>query len=103
VELLIQQLNQNLAQKAITISVADEAKKWILNKTLGDRSYGARPLRRALQRYVEDPLSEALIGGHIQARPAFLEVYLDNNQLFYRPIGVDDSEEKAAGVLLYAN
>jgi ATP-dependent Clp protease ATP-binding subunit ClpC len=103
VELLIQQLNANLAQKAITISVEEEAKKWILAKTLSDRNYGARPLRRALQRYIEDPLSEALIGGHIQARPAFLEVYLDTNQLFYRPLSVDESEEKAAGILLYAN
>ena len=67
VELLVQSLNANLAQKAITISVTEEAKKWILDKTLGDRSYGARPLRRALQRYVEDPLSEALIAGQIQA------------------------------------
>jgi MoxR-like ATPase len=56
VELLVQSLNANLAQKSITISVTEEAKKWILDKTLGDRSYGARPLRRALQRYVEDPL-----------------------------------------------
>ena len=69
VELLVQQLNANLAQKAITISVTEEAKKWILDKTLGDRSYGARPLRRALQRYVEDPLSEALIAGQ-DHRPA---------------------------------
>ncbi len=44
-ELLVQQLNSNLAQKAITISVTEEAKKWILEKTLVDRSYGARPLR----------------------------------------------------------
>jgi ATP-dependent Clp protease ATP-binding subunit ClpC len=104
VELLVQQLNNNLAQKAITISVTEEAKKWILDKTLGDRSYGARPLRRALQRYVEDPLSEALIAGQIQARPAFLEVYLENNQLFYRPVSADvtASEEKAAGILLYS-
>ncbi len=65
VELLVQQLNANLAQKSITISVTEEAKKWILDKTLVDRSYGARPLRRALQRYVEDPLSEALIAGQI--------------------------------------
>ena len=85
-ELLVQQLNANLVQKAITISVTDEAKKWILDKTLVDRSYGARPLRRALQRYVEDPLSEALIAGSIAQRPAFLEVYLENNQLFYRPV-----------------
>jgi len=104
VELLVQSLNANLAQKAITISVTEEAKKWILDKTLGDRSYGARPLRRALQRYVEDPLSEALIAGKIEARPAFLEVYLENNQLFYRPVSADvtATEEKAAGILLYS-
>jgi len=106
VELLVQQLNTNLAQKSITISVTDEAKKWILDKTLGDRSYGARPLRRALQRYVEDPLSEALIAGNIADRPAFLEVYLDANQLFYRPVSAGDEttgEEKAAGILLFSN
>ena len=51
-----------------------------------ERTYGARPLRRALQRFVEDPLSEALIAGGIAQRPAFLEVYMENNQLFYRPI-----------------
>ncbi len=99
VELLVHQLNTNLAQKAITISVTDEAKKWILEQTLSDRNYGARPLRRALQRYIEDPLSEALIQGTITSRPAFIEVYLENNRLFYRPVG----EEKIDGVLLYSN
>jgi ATP-dependent Clp protease ATP-binding subunit ClpC len=54
---------------------------------------------------VEDPLSEALIAGQIPERPAFLEVYLDANQLFYRPVSSDESasEEKAAGVLLFSN
>ena len=63
------------------------------------------PLRRALQRYVEDPLSEALIAGNIPERPAFLEAHLDTNQLFYRPVSKDDSGEgeKAAGVLLFSN
>jgi ATP-dependent Clp protease ATP-binding subunit ClpC len=103
-ELLVQQLNLNLMQKAITISVSEDAKKWILEKTVTDRTYGARPLRRALQRYVEDPLSEALIAGHINDRPAFLEVYLENNQLFYRPVGQEggSGEEKAAGNLLFS-
>ena len=104
-ELLVQQLNVNLVHKAITISVHDDAKRWILEKTLTDRSYGARPLRRALQRYIEDPLSEAMIAGQIPTRPAFLEVYLDSNQLFYRPISADDSgtDEKAAGIALMSN
>jgi ATP-dependent Clp protease ATP-binding subunit ClpC len=53
---------------------------------------------------VEDPLSEALIAGQITDRPAFLEVYLNENQLFYRSIREEEtaSEEKTAGVLLYS-
>ncbi len=98
-ELLVQQLNTNLVHKAITISVTDEAKKWILDKTLVDRTYGARPLRRALQRYVEDPLSEALIAGLITQKPAFLEVYLGPDQLFYRPIS-QEGEEQMDGAAL---
>ncbi len=103
-ELLVGQINTNLVQKAITISVTDDAKKWILEKTLVDRSYGARPLRRALQRYVEDPLSEALIAGHINERPAFLEVYLESNQLFYRPVSQEgvEGEARSEGILLYS-
>src|SRR4029077_16852486 len=77
--------------------VADEAKKWILNQTLTDRSYGARPLRRALQKYIEDPLSEALIQGTITTRPAFIEVFLEANKLYSRPVDA----EKTEGVLLY--
>src|SRR3954463_3455135 len=99
VELMVQQLNQNLAQLHMTINVTKDAKKWILAKTLTDRSYGARPLRRALQRYIEDPLSEALIQGTITTRPAFIEVYLEDDKLFYRPVG----EEKQDGVLLFSN
>jgi ATP-dependent Clp protease ATP-binding subunit ClpC len=98
-ELLVQSLNVNLVHKAITLSVTDDAKRWILEKTVSDRNYGARPLRRALQRFIEDPLSEALIAGGIAERPAFLEVYLDANQLHYRPVSAD-GEEKSAGLAL---
>jgi ATP-dependent Clp protease ATP-binding subunit ClpC len=103
-ELLVQQLNTNLVHKAITLSVTDDAKQWILTKTALERTYGARPLRRALQRFVEDPLSEALIAGGIAVRPAFLEVYLENNGLFYRSIAAagSEGEEKVAGLALTA-
>ncbi len=52
-----------------------------------------------LQKYIEDPLSEALIQGTITTRPAFIEVFLEGNKLFYRPV----DSEKAEGVLLYEN
>ncbi|MGH9377046.1 MAG: ATP-dependent Clp protease ATP-binding subunit [Terriglobia bacterium] len=85
IELLAANINVNLAQKNISISLSQEAARWILEKTCGDRSYGARPLRRALQRHLEDPLSEALIQGEIQA-PAVLEVIVGNEGLYYRPV-----------------
>jgi ATP-dependent Clp protease ATP-binding subunit ClpC len=82
-ELLVGQMNQNLEHKNISLSLSMEASKWILEKTCEDRSYGARPLRRALQKYVEDPLSEALIQGEIHP-PSVLEVVVENQGLCYR-------------------
>ena len=75
IDLLVGQINDTLIHRQVQIVLTPEARQWILEKTCGDRSYGARPLRRALQKYVEDPLSEALIQGGLQ-RPATLEVYV---------------------------
>jgi ATP-dependent Clp protease ATP-binding subunit ClpC len=85
VELLVTQINQNLVAKQIKIRLTADAAKYILEKTCGDRSYGARPLRRALQKYIEDPLAEALIQGALP-RPAELEIYLGDTGIKYRPI-----------------
>jgi ATP-dependent Clp protease ATP-binding subunit ClpC len=92
--LLTDQININLAAKQIKIRLNEDAAKYILEKTCTDRSYGARPLRRALQKYVEDPLSEALIQGSL-ARPADFEVYLGEGGLFCRQ--VQDPASQAAG------
>ncbi len=80
--LLVEQLNENLKEKAIVIAIRDEGVHWLLQKTLKDRSYGARPLRRAIQRHIEDALSEAFIRGQIRAqRP--LEVGVQDGVLWY--------------------
>jgi len=80
--LLVEQLNLNLKEKAITISIRDEAVDWLLARTLQDRSYGARPLRRAIQRHIEDALSEAFIRGQVRAgRP--IEVGVKDGALWY--------------------
>ena len=113
ISLLVDQVNVNLVAKQVKIRLADDAAKYILEKTCGDRSYGARPLRRALQKYIEDPLSEALIQGTLP-RPSELEVYLGDTGIYYRqlnvevetPAGVSELEplapvEPQAGVLLY--
>jgi ATP-dependent Clp protease ATP-binding subunit ClpC len=82
--LLVEQLNSNLRQKGIVISITDEAVEWLLGRTLQDRTYGARPLRRAIQRHVEDALSEAFIRGRIRADTP-IEVGVLDGQLWYTP------------------
>jgi ATP-dependent Clp protease ATP-binding subunit ClpC len=80
--LLVEQLNANLKEKGITIGIRDDGIDWLLQKTLSDRSYGARPLRRAIQRHIEDALSEAFIRGNIKAqRP--IEVGVNEGALWY--------------------
>jgi ATP-dependent Clp protease ATP-binding subunit ClpC len=64
--LLVAQLSGNLREKGIVLAIRDEGVDWLLRKTLADRSYGARPLRRAIQRHIEDPLSEAFIRGQVR-------------------------------------
>jgi ATP-dependent Clp protease ATP-binding subunit ClpC len=86
VELLIGQVNDNLAQKSIDIHLDEDAKRWIIDKTCGDRSYGARPLRRAVQKYIEDPVSELMIQGKLKEKQT-LAVYLKDGALYYRPKG----------------
>src|SRR5207302_11343651 len=81
--LLVTQLNENLVDRKLKIQLTPEVVDWIIEVTCKDRSYGARPLRRAIQRYVEDPLSEELIRGHL--RDGDIEVYLDGGALAYRP------------------
>jgi ATP-dependent Clp protease ATP-binding subunit ClpC len=90
-------VNANLVSKQIRIKLEPEAAKYILDKTCSDRSYGARPLRRALQKYIEDPLSEALIQGSLP-RPAELVVYMGENGIFCRQVGDLEGQPVPAGV-----
>ena len=89
VGLQVIQLNKTLQQRGLEVRLTDDAKRWIVEKTCSDRSYGARPLRRALQKYVEDPLSEALIQGTLGAA-SLIEVFREGNELNHRPAGVEE-------------
>jgi len=64
-DLQIANLNSIIADRRLKVSLTLEAKKWLIDKTCSDRKYGARPLKRAIQKHIEDELSEALIQGRI--------------------------------------
>ncbi|HEX3086084.1 MAG TPA: ATP-dependent Clp protease ATP-binding subunit [Pyrinomonadaceae bacterium] len=88
-QLQVDQINATMSNHGFIVRLADDAKQWIINKTCADRSYGARPLRRALQKYVEDPLSEALIQGQL-ADASLVEMFVDGVSLNFRSISIDD-------------
>jgi ATP-dependent Clp protease ATP-binding subunit ClpC len=92
IQLQLDLINRTMSRHGFEVRLTDEAKRWIVDKTCADRLYGARPLRRALQKYVEDPLSEALIQGHLGSA-ALVEVFLDGNDLNYRPLGVEAPDD----------
>jgi ATP-dependent Clp protease ATP-binding subunit ClpC len=89
VGLQVELINRTLRRKGLEVRLTEEAKRWIVAKTCADRSYGARPLRRALQKYVEDPLSEALIQGEL-AGAALVEVYEDAGVLSHRSMSIEE-------------
>jgi ATP-dependent Clp protease ATP-binding subunit ClpC len=88
-QLLVDNLNLHLADRQLRIEVRPEVVDWIIDATCRDRSYGARPLRRAIQRYIEDPLSEELIRG--QLRTGVIEIYMDHGTLAWRAAGQDEA------------
>ena len=64
VDLLLAEVQRRLDERSIRIELSDEAKDWLSREGF-DPVYGARPLRRAVQRYVENPLSSRILAGEL--------------------------------------
>ncbi len=62
VDLMIQELQRRLSDRKLTIEITDGAKSWLAEVGY-DPTYGARPLRRAIEQNVENPLSSKLLRG----------------------------------------
>ena len=63
-DLLLEATSKALDNKDIKLEVSIDAKKYILDKGT-DLKYGARPLRRAIQRYIEDPISDMILKSEV--------------------------------------
>jgi ATP-dependent Clp protease ATP-binding subunit ClpC len=61
VDLLMTRVREQMGTHEVTIELTDEAKELLVEKGY-DPTMGARPLRRAIQRYIEDPLADFVLG-----------------------------------------
>ena len=77
IDLLLKDTKNALLEKNINIDVTKDAKKYLLDNGI-DLKYGARPLRRAIQRYIEDPLSDMLLRGDLTNGQTIFVKLVDN-------------------------
>jgi len=80
-DLEVGKVKSRLAAKNIELHINSKAREFLISKGF-DPSYGARPMRRAVERYLEDPLAEEILRGNIHKDEA-IEVGSDGEKLVF--------------------
>jgi ATP-dependent Clp protease ATP-binding subunit ClpC len=77
VDLQMKEIRERLADRGIGVELTEAARKWLAKEGY-DAAFGARPLRRTLQRYVESPLSKRILRGEFQSGDEVLADVAEN-------------------------
>ena len=85
IDLEVAKLEGRLAERQMEIEISADARDFLIEKGY-DTEYGARPMRRAVERFLEDPLAEALLSGEVKEGD-FIEVSVvaDAEKLTFHP------------------
>jgi ATP-dependent Clp protease ATP-binding subunit ClpC len=65
VELLLRHIRESMAERELSLNLSEDAKDLLVDKGW-DPAMGARPLRRAIQRYIEDPLADKVLSSSME-------------------------------------
>jgi ATP-dependent Clp protease ATP-binding subunit ClpC len=82
VDLMLNRVREQLKSQGMSLEASDDVKE-VLAKEGFDPAFGARPLRRAVQRVIEDPLSEEILLGRFSEGDTIL-AELDNGKVIFR-------------------
>ena len=84
VNILLKDVRKRLAEEELTLTLTDAATDFLVNHGY-DEAYGARPLKRAIQRYIEDPLSEKILLAEFSRGDEIeVDVSVDKTKLDFR-------------------
>ena len=89
------EIASRLAEQGLEVELADAARKWLAREGF-DPQFGARPLRRALQRHIESPLSVKLLRGDFQKGDRVVVDAGEEGLIFEQRSGQGDTDEKVA-------
>jgi ATP-dependent Clp protease ATP-binding subunit ClpC len=67
IDIELEKVRERLGERGLALDLTDEAKQFLIKKG-SDTDFGARPLRRALENYIEDPVSEELLKGEFEGK-----------------------------------
>jgi len=79
IDLELAKVRERLSERGYELELTDEAKEFIIRKG-ANLDYGARPLRRAIENYVEDPLAEELLRGEFQGKDKIIVAAVKNDE-----------------------
>jgi ATP-dependent Clp protease ATP-binding subunit ClpC len=97
VELELQKVRDRLYEKGLKLLLTDEAQKHLIKKG-SNLDFGARPLRRAIEGSIEDPLSEELLKGEFNGKEVIsvdVKMVGDKKQLIFQGLLLDDLAEES--------
>ncbi|MEL6437095.1 MAG: AAA family ATPase, partial [Pseudomonadota bacterium] len=94
VSIQLGRLEKLLADRKITLDLEDAAYDWLAEKGY-DPAYGARPLKRVIQRELQDPLAELILSGEV-ADGATVKVLAGSDRLNFKPRATASNDDKAA-------
>ncbi|QVQ36347.1 ATP-dependent chaperone ClpB [Pseudochrobactrum algeriensis] len=83
VDIQLARLQNLLSDRKITLDVEDDARNWLADKGY-DPAYGARPLKRVIQKQVQDPLAEKILGGDI-LDGSVVDISAGSDRLVFQP------------------
>jgi len=98
VDLELGKVRERLGERGLKLKLSDEAKKYLIRKG-SNTDFGARPLRRSIENFVEDPLSEELLKGEFQGKDTIVVDVKEvggKKQLFFTGV-VGEGEEAPVG------
>jgi len=93
VELELNKVFKRLTEHGVTLELTDGAKDFLIEKGYNSE-YGARPLRRAIEHYIEDPLSESLLRGEFNKKKKIKIEVVDEEHLKFTGTEVETKEKE---------
>jgi ATP-dependent Clp protease ATP-binding subunit ClpC len=97
IDIELSKVSKRLKEKNLELVLTDEAKEFLI-KNGTNTEYGARPLRRAIESHLEDPLSEDLLRGHFEGKDK-ITVKVNDGKLYFEATAKEKEAELAEAIM----